>query len=565
MENFEAVKPITMESDLNTKESEIEETKEYELNLDKDIYKLEMESYKDQKMIFKIRQSNNISFCYYHNTFEYNYLIKEFILPAQHYENITKLYKFFDSAFSKNKFILSQDKDKKELILSIKLTVGFDEIESKLHLKETKFTNEEMIIILFKEIKEIKIKGIPNTNNENKDELINNLVKKNEEMETKINLLVDENKTMKEILNKYQDFLEKKIEEEKKEKELNEKAKEEYTNFVKQNINQPFKENPQNLKVRDYLTTNYCCSQQFSKIAVYTGLKDHVEYLVYDNKKNHNLDIMRIIDKTIITSLQGHSSPIPVIKYYTKNNNEEYLLSCDESKLVIIWDIQNYYNKKYTIQTNYSGIIADSLLLFNIFNNDYILLSNTGSNEFSKLYYFKQNTPFIRNINGTNQNPSYFIIPWLYNNKYYIIDCGDSVISINNMLEDETYANLKFDPESQHYGGYLYNDNYLCVSHYYNKFIRIWDLVNKVIYKQINYDDPGYGYEIIQWNNQYSIVGDDKVSFVIIDIEEGKMVKRIQIKNIVSELRGLKKIKLGQLGECLIGSDKEGNISLMGL
>ena len=274
---------------------------------------------------------------------------------------------------------------------------------------------------------------------------------------------------------------------------------------------------------------------------------------------------MRIIDKTIITSLQGHSSPIPVIKYYTKNNNEEYLLSCDESKLVIIWDIQNYYNKKYTIQTNYSDIIADSLLLFNIFNNDYILLSNTGSNEFSKLYYFKQNTPFIRNINGTNQNPSYFIIPWLYNNKYYIIDCGDSVISINNMLEDETYANLKFDPESQHYGGYLYNDNYLCVSHYHNKFIRIWDLVNKVIYKQINYDDPGYGYEIIQWNNQYSIVGDDKVSFVIIDIEEGKMVKRIQIKNITSELRGLKKIKLGQLGECLIGSDKEGNISLMGL
>ena len=422
-----------------------------------------------------------------------------------------------------------------------------------------------MIIILFKEIKEIKIKGIPNTNNENKDELINNLVKKNEEMETKINLLVDENKKMKDILNKYQDYLEKRIEEEKKEKELNEKAKEEYTNFVKQNINQPFKENPQNLKVRDYLTTNYCCSQQFSKIAVYTALKDHVEYLVYDNKNNHNLDIMRIIDKTIITSLQGHSSPIPVIKYYTKNNNEEYLLSCDESKLVIIWDIQNYYNKKYTIQTNYSGIIADSLLLFNIFNNDYILLSNTGSNEFSKLYYFKQNTPFIRNINGTNQNPSYFIIPRLYNNKYYIIDCGDSVISINNMLEDETYANLKFDPESQHYGGYLYNDNYLCVSHYYNKFIRIWDLVNKVIYKQINYDDPGYGYEIIQWNNQYSIVGDDKVSFVIIDIEEGKMVKRIQIKNIESELRGLKKIKLGQLGECLIGSDKEGNISLMGL
>ena len=235
---------------------------------------------------------------------------------------------------------------------------------------------------------------------------------------------------------------------------------------------------------------------------------------------------MRIIDKTIITTLKGHNSPIPVIKYYTKNSNEEYLLSCDESKLLIIWDIQNFYNKKYTIQTNYSNIIADSLLLFNIFNNDYILLSNIGSNEFSKLYYFKENTPFIRNIYGTNQYSSYFIIQWLYKNKYYLIDCGNSIISINNIFEDEIYANLKIDPEGNHFGSYLYNDNYLCVSHYNQKFIRIWDLVNKVIYKQSNYDA---GYEIILWNNQYTIVGNDSLSFVIINIEEGKMVKRINI------------------------------------
>ena len=45
MENLEAVKPITTEPDSNKKESEIDETKKYELNLDKDLYKREMESY----------------------------------------------------------------------------------------------------------------------------------------------------------------------------------------------------------------------------------------------------------------------------------------------------------------------------------------------------------------------------------------------------------------------------------------------------------------------------------------------------------------------------------------
>ena len=50
----------------------------------------------------------------------------------------------------------------------------------------------------------------------------------------------------------------------------------------------------------------------------------------------------------------------------------------------------------------------DSLLLFNIFNKNYILISSDNKNEYSKLYEFKDNTPFIRNIYGTNENYSYF-------------------------------------------------------------------------------------------------------------------------------------------------------------
>ena len=202
---------------------------------------------------------------------------------------------------------------------------------------------------------------------------------------------------------------------------------------------------------------------------------------------------MRINDKIIINSLKGHKNSTTVIRYYINDNKEEYILSCDYNKLLIIWDIQNNYNKKYNIEIKYSGYIYDALLLFNIFNKNYILISST--NEYSKLYEFKDNTPFIRNIYGTNENNTYFMIPWLYKNKYYIIECCYNKISINNMLEDECYANLNMNPEGNHFCGYIYNDNYLCVSDYNNNCIRIWDLVNKIIYKEIKYDSR-YGRDI---------------------------------------------------------------------
>ena len=105
-----------------------------------------------------------------------------------------------------------------------------------------------MLTILFDEIKQIKIKGLPKAfanenenkkNEENKNEIIdklsqrieqlefkmNELIKKNEEndkekkdMELKIKLLTDENQKMKDNLNKYTVFLDERMKEIKKEK-----------------------------------------------------------------------------------------------------------------------------------------------------------------------------------------------------------------------------------------------------------------------------------------------------------------------------------------------------------
>ena len=483
------------------------------------------------------------------------------------------------------------------MILLVKIAVGFEEVESSIILKEIKITNEEMIKVLIYEIRQIKIGNNNDNTKNNKNNLeqkingveekaknslstekerkeneneakINLLIKKNEELEEKINMLIkkneesdlkiftinEENKKLKKTIDKYRDYLDKKIK----------KEKEENKYFNKLNNNIEFQDNPLNLKLNKILTNNNSCGGWLFNFDIYTSLKDNIEYLVYNNKINFNLKIMRIKDKSNITSLKGHNTYTTVIRYYSKDNKEEYILSCDENKLVIIWDIwdiQNY-NKKYIIQSKYSGYIYDALLLFNIFNNNYILLSSYD-NEFSELYEFKENTKFIKNIFGTNEHKTLFLIPWIFNNKYYIIECCNNKISINNLLENECYTNLSMKPEHFHPCGFLYKDNYLCVSDNNNQIIRVWDLINKNIYKQINYD-INRGYEILSWNKSYSILA-TKGCFVIFDIEEGKIIKRIHSDKSNHYLQGIKKIKISDIGECLICADSDNCIKLYSL
>ena len=584
MEDKLTQKPKDLNANDPNQSGQINISKEYELNLDQDTYSLKIEVISKETISYYLRQINNISFTYYYKEYNYDTLVKELVLPAQHYDNIEKIFKFYDTAIEKKKVVLNYDKEKNQMILLLNITVFFDDIESKLCLEPNQITNEQMIKILFNEIRELKAKKFLQVNEPNKpkeennnniinNDAINKLEEKNKQMETKINELINENKKIKEEfdkenkkikedLNKCLKYIEEKIDAKKKEEDLKQKMKEENEKFIKQNIKAEFKENPQNLKLRDTLTTNASSCEQQSKFDVYIGLKDHIEYLVYNNKDTNNLDIMRIRDKTIITSLKGHNANTIVIKYYLKDDKEEYILSSDANKLVIIWDIQNFFNKKYTIQAQYSSNILDAGLLFNVFNKDYILLSNSASNEYSKLYEFKENTPFIKNIYGTNDHITYFMVPWFYQNKYYLIECSVNKIYINNMFEDENYANLSMDPEGSHYCGYLYNGNYLCVSVYSQSFVRIWDLVNKVIYKQINYEGDSCSYEIIPWNVNYTIFGCD-CSFVVMNITDGKMIKKIDVKDS-NEIRSMKKIKIGQIGECLIcvGGGSQNTIQL---
>ena len=551
------------------------QTKEYICQIKADTYALRITSYSNQTIHFYLKQTNKISLYCYEKILAYDQIINTLKLPKER-KDIKTVFMLYDMAITKDKVILQEDSKKKSMILNMQKEIDFLLVQCiKMNQKPLKY--EDIIRIMAEEINKLKnIQTINDTNQNKKNEEKKNIIeeklklienereKEREEIkQMKINLEYYR-KELKSQIKDLKNEMRKKIEELKngqkriiEEQKKIEKDKNKQEELLKNKMDIQFKKDPSNLKYIENITNNNSCDGYLCNFVLFNGIKDNIDYIVYNNKINYNIDIMRINDKTIIKSLRGHKIKTTVIKYYINDNKEEYILSCDY-KLVILWDIQKNYNKKYNLKEGYNGNIHDALLLFNIFNKNYILISSNNNNEYSKLYGLRDNTPFIRNIYGTKENITKFMIPWLYNNKYYIIECCNKKISINNMLEDECYANLNMNPEGNYLCGYIYNDNYLCVSDYNNNCIKIWDLVKKVKYNEIKYDS-NFGYEIIPWNNKYAIVGSSG-GFAIINIEEGKMVKKIKIGN--TYVYGVKKMKLNKLGECLIIADSNYNIKL---
>ena len=512
-------------------ENEVIESTKDEFKIDDEIFNLIIELNSDNKIYFKLINSNVISLYYYMNVYNYEDIIQLLNLDKEHYKNLKTIFKFLNTALLKKK--LNIIKNKNIYIIKIIRVIDFDEFEIELQLNKMKLSDDEMFKILINEIKSLK-KGSYN-------DYINEIKNGIKEYENKINRLENKIKKLEKII---------------KENDYN---KGENGQVINNKDN--FKGNPKNLEFKYELTNQRSNTGNLYNFDVFVGLKDKIEYLIYNNKNNNNIDIMRIDNKQIIKSLQGHHAPTLVIRYYKRTEDIDYILSIDEQNEVIIWAIQKDYSKIYDkIMIDVNSLIYDAILLFNINNNDYLLVSSCSPNEYCLLYNLNKYFKLEKTLYSTGKNQTYYLIPWIYNNIYYIIELCNLKISITNIFEDRQYAELKSSPDGHHASGYLYNNNYLCVVDTNNHFIRIWDLVNKSIYKQISYD-ANQGCQIIPWNYKYTIIG-CRACIIIIDINEEKVVKKINFNNNDCLFAGIKKIHLNKYGECLIGSSSFNSIKL---
>ena len=330
--------------------------------------------------------------------------------------------------------------------------------------------------------------------------------------------------------------------------------------------------NSPNFKYKLTITkTNDPCSYTHL-FEVYVSHKDNKTYIASKNY-NHNIDIFDLLDNKKITSLKGHEGTIDNIRYFiNKKNYNEYLISADSfNAQVIVWDITDNYNIKHKINTEYNhGIIFSSLLIFH-FNNeiDFIITSTSNENIYYEKYactkiYSLNDGEFIRNIKDSNKFPVYYLLSW-YNkkkNKSYLIQfCADNVI-INDLLNDEIYAEINVEDNEHRYGIILEKDNteYLIYSSNWGSFVK-YDLYKKSIVKVVNIKRQ-YTTNFIRWNNNFYIFSDSNdYAFFVFDSRTFKIISEYKSDSETSPCC-VNKVYHPKYGECLLVLRENGFLEL---
>ena len=302
---------------------------------------------------------------------------------------------------------------------------------------------------------------------------------------------------------------------------------------------------------------------------------DNKGYIVSKNAKSHLLDIISLKDNIIITSLKGHTNTITMVRYFFNNKGKnEYLISADIDNNVIVWDINSNYNILYLIKPEYNeNKIYSCYIYFDNFDN--YIFTSCGLNKYipsetsyTKMYSFK-NGSFIKDINETSKNNTYYLLIWYNeqnkNRNNYLVECCENRISINDFKNNKLYANLETEKYKvlKYYSGFIYNfygkDYLICSAS--NGVIVIWDLLLKsiIFYGKISKVEL---YNIIQWSPNFAIISGGRNQCIkIFDLNTFKIVNNIQIEKSCN-VNCVKKIVHPLYGESLLCSGNNHKIKL---
>ena len=329
-----------------------------------------------------------------------------------------------------------------------------------------------------------------------------------------------------------------------------------------------------NLKYKEDICNTNCTSGCNNIFEVFLCYKDSIQYLVTPNYKNFNLEIYDIANNKLVTSLESHKNSIYSIKYFINPiTNKEYLISSDAIFRVIVWNINKNYKIDFSKFMNYHSFsYIYSCIIMNVDEYNYVIISSYGiSNKDEKNGEYTQmfslmNGSFIKNIYGTDNNYTRYLIPWHNNknNNYYVIECCDNKISINNLLKKEVYCELVSERrDEEFFSGFLFNENekeYLCTGSW-NGFVRIWDLYSQVEISEVRCDYCEL-YHIIPWSKRYGIIADKfNKLFKVIDLVNLKVISNFGGKHLKG-IKCIKKIIHPKYGESLLTCGDDGCIKL---
>ena len=226
-------------------------------------------------------------------------------------------------------------------------------------------------------------------------------------------------------------------------------------------------------------------------------------------------------------SLEGHKSPIILVKnFYDEKNNQNYLITSDDTFLVMVWEVisEKLIIIKHTITAKYSYEIYSGIILF---DKNIIILTSCDTNVCSTEYNLDSGD-FKRYIPGTKSNKTYNILN--YGEDYIIELCMDKIGFYNLSDEKDIYEINNNQTKGKNNQGCIIKDK-LFIANSSNGTIMIMNLIQKNIQNIIDTNSGSNFFNLIEWNSKYLVATDIKNNTLnIIDVNQMKIINCIKVK-----------------------------------
>ena len=505
------------------------EPKIYPLFLDEEEYILSIR-FDEIYIYFKLVNPKN-PLLVYSSRFSYEEMIEKLEILKSLYKTNAEIFLYYEKYLKKKSITLVQPLKNQQIILRLAKVMDEKETTCDLELEQESLSNEDKIDILFTLLSNIQ----------------NKIKSQKEKIEKKfyndINILKEEHK--KEIESIKQEF--------------SEKIKKETENIKKEISNEKSAEK----LIENKVLIEKKNSKSNTPFCLYNYNKDSfLATYDFNDNKNNLIDIYSIKSKSNekYKSLEGHIDQIKSIRHFQNDvNKKNYLISSDKSQNVIIWDIMDNYKKIQKIDCKeYKGAIKSTLLLFNVnFSNNNYIVTSTNKNDYANVYSFETGE-LIRQLVETNQYEANYLLSWIYNEEYYIIELCNKAIIINHLTHGSKYATLKNEPEGSYFRGFIYSKNFLCCSSL-NGYIKVWNLVEQKLSKVIEIKKAKLG-GIIHWYNDIIIATNtsDK-SLEVISLDRRKIIIKRETKHD-TDLFLIEKLNNESYGNILVSSSGDKTI-----
>ena len=326
-------------------------------------------------------------------------------------------------------------------------------------------------------------------------------------------------------------------------------------------------ENP-NFKFNSIIQEMNCCFGINDIFDIYYDQNNEL-YLISPSD-NFTIKIIRIKDKKLIKTLEGHTGKITLIRHFYNNiTKKNYLISSGKKSEVKIWDLSDNFNLLFSLKINYSEntCIYSCILFFSENKGNYLITSsNENQNEdYTKIYDFNTHQ-FIANIDLTNQVEIFYLLLWENNSNNYLIESSLGRILIHNLETKELFHILASNNKSIQNSMCLIknpeinNVDLLCTTTIHGN-LDFWDLGTFTHKFSIKYKSS-YFYDVINWYDKYVIAAEKfNSSIIIIDLLQRKVINVLKNKNS-SFVISLKKIIHPLFGQSILSSDIDKNIIL---